>query len=374
MIRLAASHARIGMELAFPIVDAFGNPVFEAGMQLGADHIAKLPLYGVREIFITDPVLDDVPVEPLVPPELEAKAALALRTVLEEAGLENTVEPALIEQAVQPGYEMAGPLFPLVIGEVNSAPISPSAEYVNLMPARAAGLAAMLAARIGLDMDTTGQICTGALLMDVGMARIISGSDHEYEKHPVFSYVLLKDLPFITPITSSTVLQHHERLDGSGFPQGLKGDGISMGARIVAVAESYYSLISSRPDHESWPRQDAMEYIMAFGGTQFDPDVVQVFVRSVPAYPTGVLVRLNTGETGYVVDARIGHIGRPTLRMVADSDGFKNDELFEINLTDEEHRHRIVEDAPREGDSRRPGDLPRARGYPQDYLAPYERR
>ncbi len=345
MIRLAASHARIGMELAFPIVDAFGNSVYEAGTHLEADHIARLPMYGVREIFINDPILDDIPVEPLIPPELEAKAALALRTVLEEAGFANSVEPALIEQAVQPGYEMAGPLFPRVLGEVNSAPISPSAEYDYLMPARTASLAAMLAARIGMDMDTTGQICIGALLMDVGIGRIIASTSHEYEKHPVFSYVLLKDLPFITPITASTVLQHHERLDGSGFPQGLKGDGISVGARVVAVAESYYSLISSRPNHESWSRQDAMEYIMAFGNDLFDSDVVRAFVRSVPAYPTGVLVRLNTGETGYVVDAGIGQIGRPTLRMVADKDGFKITELFEMSLTDEQHRHRIVEDA-----------------------------
>jgi len=333
------------MELAFPIVDAFGNSVCDVGTRLNAEQIARLPMYGVREIFVNDPVLDDVPVEPLVPPELEAKAALAIRTVLEEAGLANSVEPALIEQAVQPGYEMARPLFPAVIGEVNSAPISPSAEYEYLMPARAASLTAMLAARMGLDMDTTGQISTGALLMDIGIARVTAGSNHEYEKHPVFSYVFLKDLPFITPVTASAVLQHHERLDGSGFPQGLKGDDISMGARIIAVTESYYSLISSRPDHESWPRQDAMEYIMAFGGELYDSEVVQAFVRSVPAYPTGVLVRLDNGETGYVVDAGIGQIGRPTLRMVADRNGFQNDEFFEIRLTDEQHRHRIVEDA-----------------------------
>ena len=209
-----------------------------------------------------------------------------------------------------------------------------------------ASLAAMLAARMGLDMETTGHICVGALLMDVGIARIIAGSDEsERNKHPVFSYVMLKDMPFITPITVATILQHHERLDGSGFPQGLKGDAISMGARIVAVAETYYNLISARPDHEAWSRQDAMEYIMAFGGELFDADVVQAFVRSVPAYPTGILVRLNTGETGYVIDAGIGQIGRPTLRMVSDKDGFKIDNLFELNLTEEKHRHRIVEDA-----------------------------
>ncbi|MCZ6539945.1 MAG: HD domain-containing protein [Chloroflexi bacterium] len=344
MIRLAASHARVGMELAFPIVDASGNSVYETGTPLSADQIEKLPMYGVREIFISDPVLDDVAVEPLIPPELEAKAALALRTVLEEAGHANSVEPALIEQAVQPGHEMAESLFSRMLGEVNSAPISPSYEYEYLMPARTASLAAMLAARIGLDMDTTGQICIGALLMDVGIARINGSSSHEYEKHPVFSYTLLRGLPFVSTITASAVVQHHERLDGSGFPQGLKGESISIGARIVAVAEFYYSQISPRSDHESWTRQDAMEYIMAFGGTLFDPVVVQAFVRSVPAYPTGVLVRLTTGETGYVVDARIGQIGRPTLRMVSDENGFQFDELIEISLTDEENRNLIVED------------------------------
>jgi HD-GYP domain-containing protein (c-di-GMP phosphodiesterase class II) len=345
MIRLAASHAQPGMELALSIVDAFGNAVCQAGAQLTSEHISKLPMYGVREIFVADELLDDVPVEPLIPPELEAKASLALRTVLEEAGFANTIEPAVIEQAVQPGYEMAKPLFPSVLGEVNSAGISPAAEYNYLMPARAASLSAMLAARMGLDMDTTGQISVGTLLMDIGIARIIESDEREHQKHPVYSYVLIKDMPFITPTAASVVLQHHERLDGSGFPQGLKGDAISMAARIAGVAESYYSLISARPNHEAWSRQDAMEYIMAFGGELFDSDVVQAFVRSVPAYPTGVLVRLNTGETGYVVDAGIGQIGRPTLRMVSDKDGFKVKDNYEISLTDEQHRHRIVEDA-----------------------------
>jgi hypothetical protein len=349
MIRLAASHAQTGMELALPIVDAFGNAVCDKGVALTAEHISKLPMYAVREIFINDPLLDDVPVEPLVPPELEAKAALAVRTLLEEAGFANTIEPAVVEQAVQPGYEMAKPLFPSVLGEINSAPVSPAAEYISLLPARTAGLAAMLAARMGMDMDATGQISIGALLMDAGMAKVIAGSEHEYKKHPVYSYVMLKDLPFITPTASSVVLQHHERLDGSGFPQGLKGDAISIGARIVAVAEAYYDMISARPDHEAWSRQDSMEYIMAFGGDLFDSDVVQAFVRSVPAYPTGILVRLNTGETGYVVDAGIGQIGRPTLRLVSDKDGFKLKSEVEISLTDEQHRHRVVEDAVQYG-------------------------
>ena len=166
MIRLAASHAQTGMELALPIVDAFGNAVCDQGAELTNEHISKLPMYGVREIFINDPLLDDVPVEPLIPPELEAKAALALRTLLEEAAFATTVEAAVVEQAVQPGYEMAKPLFPSVLGEVNSAPIAPASEYNSLMPARTASLAAMLAARMGMDMDTTGQISVGALLME----------------------------------------------------------------------------------------------------------------------------------------------------------------------------------------------------------------
>ena len=84
---------------------------------------------------------------------------------------------------------------------------------------------------------------------------------------------------------------------------------------------------------------------MAFGGELYDSDVVQAFVRSVPAYPTGILVRLNTGESGYVVDAGIGQIGRPTLRLISDKNGFEIDNVVEISLTDVEHRHRVVEDA-----------------------------
>ncbi len=75
------------------------------------------------------------------------------------------------------------------------------------------------------------------------------------------------------------VVQHHERFDGTGYPLGLSGDGISLHARIVAVADVADALSSNRPYRPGWPREKVLAYFLETSGAQFDPGVVKAFLR-----------------------------------------------------------------------------------------------
>ncbi len=106
-------------------------------------------------------------------------------------------------------------------------------------------------------------------------------TDEEYvviKKHSQIGAEIIRPIHFLKDIIP-IILYHHERFDGLGYPAGLKGEDIPFSARIVAVADVYHALISDRPYRKAYPEEDALEIIRQGAGTQFDPEIVKVFME-----------------------------------------------------------------------------------------------
>lgn len=154
---------------------------------------------------------------------------------------------------------------------------------------RVAELAAAIAREIGLsDHDIEG-VRFGALIHDVGNMQIPAGilarparlTQVEFElikAHPQIGCDILQDIDLPWPI-ATMIQQHHEHLDGSGYPQGLSGDAISLGARIVAVADVVEAMTSHRPYRSAWPLEYALAEIVRQRGTWYDETVVDACVK-----------------------------------------------------------------------------------------------
>jgi len=93
----------------------------------------------------------------------------------------------------------------------------------------------------------------------------------------VFAYNLLKDIPFLSDALEIPYY-HHERWDGSGYPQGLRGESIPLSARIFAVVDVWDALTSDRPYRPAWSREETIKYLVENREKQFDPHVVDVFL------------------------------------------------------------------------------------------------
>ena len=117
---------------------------------------------------------------------------------------------------------------------------------------------------------------------------------------------------------------------------------ISRYARILAITDAYFDLVSSHGGHKALAPNQAAEYIMAYSGELFDPALVQVFMAEVPLYPNGVTVRLSTGEIGIVADVNIGYVGRPIVRVVTDERGRNIRTPYDMNLADQENQGRLI--------------------------------
>src|SRR5262249_15204790 len=144
---------------------------------------------------------------------------------------------------------------------------------------------------LGLEKDTVRDLELGTLLHDVGKINV---SDEILKKperldmaewaamkrHPILGYDIIRGIPFLEG-ASRIVAEHHECWDGSGYPNGLRGEEIAIGARILAVIDAFDAMISDRVYRKGRSYEEALAEIEHFTGTQFDPLVVDAF-RNIP--------------------------------------------------------------------------------------------
>ncbi|MGB9897202.1 HD domain-containing phosphohydrolase, partial [Thermanaerothrix sp.] len=153
---------------------------------------------------------------------------------------------------------------------------------------RVVRLSLALGRRLGLQGQALDDLRYGALLHDIGKIGIPDSillkpgplTPEEWaimRQHPQIAYDLLKDIPFLRRAVE-ILYAHHERWDGSGYPRGLKGEEIPLGARIFAVVDVWDALTSERPYRPAWPPQQARAYLQEQAGVLFDPQVVAVFL------------------------------------------------------------------------------------------------
>ncbi len=154
-----------------------------------------------------------------------------------------------------------------------------------------ATLAGEIASELGLDAATAARHALAGLVHDVGKVavpdRILGnpGSLHEDEwavmrRHPDAGAALLAHVPALEP-TVAAVLHHHERIDGAGYPSGLAGSAIPLGARILAVADTYSALTAQRPYRAAYEPAVALRYVHAAAGTQLDAELVDALTAVV---------------------------------------------------------------------------------------------
>jgi putative nucleotidyltransferase with HDIG domain len=171
--------------------------------------------------------------------------------------------------------------------------------------------AVALAEAIGLSPDEVSRVSTAALLHDIGKIGIpdevlnkkakLSAENWEAIKaHPRLGTNIVSNIPQLVRCADS-ILHHHERWDGGGYPEGLKGDRIPLESRILAIADSFEAMSSARPYRPALSREEILEELRKGAGTQFDPNLVEVFIGIIEA---GLPEKVKTGKTR--------HLGEPT--------------------------------------------------------------
>ncbi|MFY9753305.1 MAG: HD-GYP domain-containing protein [Candidatus Acidiferrales bacterium] len=169
---------------------------------------------------------------------------------------------------------------------------------------RLAEWALHVAGELGLDRSYQSDLEVAALLHDIGKIGIPDAilqkpaklTAEEYalmKKHPEYGWAVLRNVPGMER-ASLMILHHHETFDGRGYPAGLAGDEIPIGSRIVAVIDAFDAMVSSRPYRAGLPFEEAERRLLEAKGTQFDPEVVESFLRLARAEMSSVFAAAGT--------------------------------------------------------------------------------
>lgn len=190
-------------------------------------------------------------------------------------------------------------------------------------------LAVILGKKLGYSKEILETVGMAGMFHDVGKAVIPNTilnkpgklTDKEMDimrTHPLHGYKILKDQANIPEEVIRGAVEHHEKFDGSGYPRGLKGEQISEIARLIAVVDVYDALTSKRVYKAPLPPGKVLAMMYKWRVTDFHPNIVEQFIKSLGVYPVGSFVQLSNGEYGVVVDSSTSDPLNPVVRVAYD--------------------------------------------------------
>lgn len=324
MKRIAITHAE-GATLGRSVQDGSGSVLVKAGTVLSPRYVKALERRGFTEVFVTDAVAGEIDVEDALRDETRGRAYSAVQAAFAEMRMEETEAVEAARSAVD---EILDDLMSADQNLICLSALRASTEYTFIHSINVCALSLLIGLAQGLDRGDLRRLGLGALLHDVGMAdcadlatkpgALTTAEWERIRQHPATGFNLLRSRPGVHLYSAHIAFQHHERLDGSGYPRGLREDRIIPFAKVVAVADAYDAMVAERPYRPALPAHAAVAELLSGVGSQFDAAIVHKLSRRLATYPNGTVVRLSTGELAAVAGQGI-RPASPVVRVVSDA-------------------------------------------------------
>lgn len=215
-------------------------------------------------------------------------------------------------------------------------------HYTFMHSVSVAGLMITFSRAMGFDMNLIKEIAIGGMLHDVGKmltpnnvlnkpGKLDDGEFKIMKSHVVYSRELLEGKPGITQAALDVAAMHHERIDGTGYPLGLKGDEISLVGQMSTIVDVYDALTSVRVYKSAWEPNLALKKLLEWSDHHFKPELVKQFIRCLGIYPIGTLVELESGNVAIVIEQGISDLLNPVVKIIYNT---KKKGLVKVSILD----------------------------------------
>lgn len=317
-----------GMYLGEDIINHNGVVFLSSGTRLTDKHLSSLANIGVDTVYIASPERVE---------ELESDVYLFDRQLNQE--FQKTIDSFKnVYQNVRMGNqiileELKGSITPLVTRVItnnnilgNLRMIEVADEYTYKHSINVGMVASMIGKWLGYSENALMDLALAGMLHDIGKSRIpseiinkparLTPAEFDVIKdHPRAGYEILSETREVNFDVLFGVLEHHEWIDGKGYPNGSAGKKIHEFARIVAVADVFDAITSNRVYKSKVSPFRAAEIVMEESATHLDPEIVQLFLSRISQFYVGNTVQLNTGEVGEIVMVNRYNLTRPLVKV-----------------------------------------------------------
>ncbi len=334
-MRYVPAHCiREDMILGKSIYGRNGELLLAAGNVIMRKYVNKIFELGFNGIYIEDENSKDIEIVQVISDELRNKTIKTIKDVfigLEKISEKSKADNIKLEDSVKESRRLIRDIIEEIISNksmiVNMIDLKVYDDYTFFHSVNTTILSMILGVAKGLNKDDLIKLGMSALYHDIGKVFIQKDilnkpgklTDEEFEimkKHSDFGFKYAKGTFHLPIHTCVGIYQHHEKFNGTGYPENVSGKKISLFGRIIGIADAYDALISDRTYRKALLASDAMEYIMAGSGSLFDPELVFLFTRRVAAYPVGTYVKLSDGLVGIVVENYEDCCLRPKVKII----------------------------------------------------------
>ncbi|WP_421616950.1 HD-GYP domain-containing protein [Brevibacillus sp. TJ4] len=346
---VSLKHVQPGMKLARTVFTEDGKVLLGAGMALTDRLIQGLERSHVDAVYIDDPRTEDIVVEDVLRQETRRVAVEAIEKTVKQITNSNKLARKISLKEMGLHFQRA---FSAILEDLmhNKSMVSHLTNISSYSPSlyhhsvNVAVLATAVGMSLGYNRNQLMDLGIGAMLHDIGKItlpeellqqtteRWTEEQQEIAKQHCQNGFDLLRKQHDISLLSAHVCLQHHERLDGSGYPQGLRGKQIHEYAQIVGICDIFDTLTSPQPWRKRFMPQDAHEFLLGSGGHLFEHHLINAFIKHIAIFPIGSSVILNTGELGVVsrVDPDYSH--RPTVRIIRDGRGNDVHTPYDLDL------------------------------------------
>ncbi len=299
----------------------------------GVDYASATPskVEGLAPIKITQHVYD----KQFIPIEKEVQRAKVLHREVYDAvrsvaeSLENDHQSVPVHETKRVASSMVDSVLRSPDAFTWLSRVREKDEYTYSHSVRSAVWAILFGRHIGLAKPDLDVLALGVLLKDIGKTRVprhvLENPKRDkterdaYQKFVGYSVEILKKLPDIKPRVIAVVKTHCERINGSGFPEGLRGDRIPLLGKVAGIVTFYDETTNPRGESKPLSPSKAVAKLYELRDYEFQSDLVVEFIRAIGLYPTGTLVELNTGEVAVVVEQNFKRRLKPRVMIVTDA-------------------------------------------------------
>ncbi|WP_418790401.1 HD-GYP domain-containing protein [Phosphitispora sp. TUW77] len=327
MRRLPISKLKSGMILGKSLYSANGGVLLSAGTELDSTYAKRLQALGFPAVIIIDSFCKDVEFPDIVSDGTRIDGIIKVRRVFEEARKFQKIDTKLVKDLVNKLVDE------VLQNREMLFEFPDSRSYDSYMYAHCLNVC-ILSLRIGMALNYNEvqlrDLGLGAVMHDVGSIFIDSKlidkpgslSSTEFsqiQQHSIKGFNLLRDQKDINLLAAHVAFQHHERIDGTGYPRALKNTDICEFARIVAIADLFDALTSDRKHRQAYSNSEAIKMIKVEAGLKIDKVLTELFLHNIASYAAGSLLELSSGEIGLVVSNKRQYLEKPVVRIVAES-------------------------------------------------------